>query len=269
VSEPSRYSSRNSLLQSLLRDHLDPGYAAAARARESGTARGSRVSQLVWLVVGCVAVGAVVGIANRTIGDDPDDYRKEVLASVYAAERRNDDLSAQRAALGTTADEARATALAGSAEGEQVLDRIRVLESAAGAEPVHGPGVVVSLDDRGAGDDRSVVLDRDLQAIVNALWAGGAEAVAIGDVRVGPEVTVRQAGGAILVDNRPVAPPYRITAVGPPVPLQTGFVVSPAYLRMSAVAQLYDIEFDLQGEDDLALPGANLHELRSAQEATR
>jgi uncharacterized protein YlxW (UPF0749 family) len=267
VSEPSRYSSRNSLLQSLLRDHLDPGYAAAARAREPGDH--SRPAQWVWLVIGCLAIGAVAGIANRTIGDDPDDYRKEVLSSVYAAERRNDELSAQRAELTTTADDARARALAGTAEGEQVLGRIHELESAAGAEPVSGPGIVVSLDDRGAADDRSIVLDRDLQGVVNALWAGGAEAVAIGDVRVGPEVTVRQAGGAMLVDNRPVAAPYRISAVGPQGPLQTGFVVSSAYLRMSAVAQLYDLNFDLQAEDELTLPGANLHELRSAKEATR
>jgi uncharacterized protein YlxW (UPF0749 family) len=263
-----RYSSRNSLLQSLLREHLDPGYAAAARLRSAG-ARPSRLSQLLWLLMGCAAIGLVVGVAHMTIGEDSDDYRREVLSSVYAAEQRNDELSAQRSDLTADADGGGAQALAGSAEGAQVLDRLRTLESAAAAEPVHGPGIMVSLDDRAVAQDRSVVLDRDLQAVVNALWAGGAEAVAIGDVRVGPGVTVRQAGGAILVDNRPVVPPYRITAVGSPARLETGFVVSPAYLRMSAVAQLYDIDFDVTAQDDLRLRGATVHELRSAEEPAR
>ncbi|WP_068276924.1 DUF881 domain-containing protein [Aldersonia kunmingensis] len=268
MTEPSRYSSRNSLLQSLLREHLDPGYAAAARAREDG-AGSSRIPQWLWLMVGCAVIGLVVGVAAVTIGEDSDDYRREVLSSVDAAEERNDELSTQRSELNTVADAARARALAGNTEGEQVLDRLRTLESAAGAEPVHGPGIVVTLDDRAAVKDRSVVLDRDVQAVVNALWASGAEAVSIGDVRVGPGVTVRQAGGAMLVDNKPVPSPYKIAAVGSPGQLETGFVVSPAYLRMSAVAQLYDIEFDVSAKEDLRLRGATVHELRSAEEATR
>ncbi len=55
---------------------------------------------------------------------------------------------------------------------------------------------------------KTVVLDRDLQTVVNALWAGGgAEAIAVGGVRIGPTVTIRQAGGAMLVDNQPVFSP--------------------------------------------------------------
>jgi uncharacterized protein YlxW (UPF0749 family) len=268
MTEPPRYSNRNSLLQSLLREHLDPGYAAAARARADG-ARPSRVPQWLWLLVGCAVIGLIVGVAHVTIGDGSDDYRREVLSRVDAAAERNDELSTQRSELTAAADAARATALAGNARGQQVLDRLQTLESAAGAEPVHGPGIVVTLDDRATAKDRSAVLDRDLQTVVNALWASGAEAVSIGDVRVGPGVTVRQAGGAMLVDDKPVPPPYKIAAVGPPGPLETGFVVSPAYLRMSAVAQLYDIEFDVSAQEDLRLHGATVHELRSAEEATR
>ena len=55
---------------------------------------------------------------------------------------------------------------------------------------------------------RQVILDRDLQLVVNSLWVSGAEAVSVGGVRIGPNVTIRQAGGGILVDNQPISSPY-------------------------------------------------------------
>ena len=85
-----------------------------------------------------------------------------------------------------------------------------------------GPGLTITVTDPGVGPDLSdvskqrvagrpqVILDRDLQLVVNSLWAGGAEAIAVGGVRIGPDVTIRQAGGAILVDNQPIASPYTI-----------------------------------------------------------
>ena len=74
--------------------------------------------------------------------------------------------------------------------------------------PVTGPGLRVVIDQAadagGAGDSATgAILDRDIQLLVNDLWAAGAEAVAIGGVRLRPTSAIRQAGGAILVDNRP------------------------------------------------------------------
>ena len=76
---------------------------------------------------------------------------------------------------------------------------------------------------------RQVILDRDLQLVVNSLWASGAEAIAVGGVRIGPNVTIRQAGGAILVDNQPISSPYAIVAIGPPHGMQDAFERSPGY----------------------------------------
>src|SRR5699024_11863661 len=57
------------------------------------------------------------------------------------------------------------------------------------------------------------VTDGDLQIAVNGLWAAGAEAVAVNGQRVGPTTAIRTAGSAVLVDFRPLSPPYRITVV--------------------------------------------------------
>ena len=249
----------NSLLRSLLTDHLDPGYAAAKKP-----------SSGMWLIVGGVLVGLVLGIAiaqSAKWSGGPAD-RDAILAKVRETEQRNDSLSGQRNSLATQTDSARGLALAGNAEGAVVLEQIDRMQAAAATDAVHGPGLVVTLSDGGSGG-RSTVLDRDVRAVVNALWASGAESVAVNDVRVGPSVTVRQAGGALLADNAPVFSPYRIEAIGSPGKLHTGFIVSDAYLRMSGINQLYGVGFDIAESDRLELPAANVHELRSAQEAGR
>ncbi|QBJ94674.1 DUF881 domain-containing protein [Rhodococcus sp. ABRD24] len=270
-----------SLLKSLMTEHLDPGYAGAANDRDQGHSKPTRVAAGVWIALGALLIGLVFGIAyaQATAGaPDASQERSEMLSKVRAAEERGRSLATNRDELTSRADEQRASALAGDAQGAEVLGQLRLLEAGAATEPVHGPGLVVTLTDLAArpdlsdssqrvpGSPKAGVLDRDLQSVVNALWASGAEAVAVGDVRVGPAVTIRQAGGAMLVDNQPVPSPYRVSAIGPPGKLQTGFVVSDAFLRMSAVRDLYGVGFSIAETDDLSLPAAAGREIRFAQE---
>jgi uncharacterized protein YlxW (UPF0749 family) len=100
-----------------------------------------------------------------------------------------------------------------------------------------------------------VILDRDIQLLVNDLWAAGAEGIAIGGVRVQPRSAIRQAGGSILVDNRPVFWPLTIEAVGDPSGMQVKLIGSAGYGRFSTFAQLYGIEFDVSAQETLNLPG--------------
>ncbi|MCL2534331.1 MAG: DUF881 domain-containing protein [Nocardiaceae bacterium] len=262
-------------------DHLDPGYAGAAADRELGHTKPTRIGASAWIALGAVLVGLVFGIAYAqasSSASDTDATRADILTEVRASEEHGRSLAASRDNLSARVDDLRASVLAGDAEGAEVLDQLHTLEAAAATEPVHGPGLVVTLTDpparpdlsgssqRTPGSLQAGVLDRDLQSVVNALWSRGAEAVAVGDVRVGPAVTIRQAGGAMLVDNQPVASPYRVSAIGPPQKLQTGFVVSDAYLRMSTVQQLYGVGFTVAESDDLRLPAAAGRETRFAQE---
>ena len=115
---------------------------------------------------------------------------------------------------------------------------------AAAATPVIGPGLTITVTDPGMSEDLSdvskervagsqqVILDRDLQLVVNSLWVSGAEAISVGGVRIGPNVTIRQAGGGILVDNQPISSPYVILAVGPPHAMQDVFDRSPGLQRL-------------------------------------
>src|SRR5918994_1872373 len=106
----------------------------------------------------------------------------------------------------------------------------------AGATEVEGPGVKLVVDDAKDTDqggdgpressgfsDTGRVRDRDMQRIVNGLWESGAEAVAINGQRLTALSAIRAAGDAILVDNRPLVPPYTVLAVGDGKKLSTAF----------------------------------------------
>jgi uncharacterized protein YlxW (UPF0749 family) len=97
-------------------------------------------------------------------------------------------------------------------------------QAAAGLTAVHGPGVVVVLNDAprrpdgsrpaGATPDDLVVHQQDVQAVVNALWAGGAEAMTLMGVRVIAMSAVRCVGNTLLLDGQVYSPPFEIAAIG-------------------------------------------------------
>lgn len=279
---PEKQVRRNpvpSLLTSLLTDHLDPGYGAAAAERSAQHTRKPRVPAALWLLGGAVVVGVIFGIAFSQLasGADVDRAGSDASAAVRAAQDRSAELEATQQALAEQVSSERDRALQSDVSGSALLDRLSAVESAAGIDSVSGPGLSVVVTEPVAQDgasDRSVrrgsgaaVLDRDIAAIVNSLWVSGAEAVSVDGIRVGPNVTIRQAGGAMLLDNRPIDSPYEIDAIGPPQRIQVQFVVSDAYLRMSTVAQLYGVGFTVRPATDLEFGPAAVRESFQAEEA--
>ncbi len=105
-----------------------------------------------------------------------------------------------------------------------------------------------------AGDGR--VRDRDLQEVVNALWAAGAEAIAINGQRLSALTAIREAGEAVLVDYRPVTPPYVIRAVGDPDTVEPAFVGSATAAAFRTLGDLYGVGFAVRRRDRMTLPAA-------------
>ncbi len=261
-----------SLLRSLMTDHLDPGYAEASATRSKPQGR----FDAVVLILGVVLVGCVFGVALAQAAGLSNQSGSDTLIRVRDADSRAASLEADRNSLLEEVQAARAAALQDDSGGVSVLSSLEQLEAAAGAERGAGPGIVVTVSEPPTPSDLSdvsknarrsseaAVLDRDLQAVVNSLWVCGAEAVSVNDIRIGPGVTIRQAGGAMLVDNRPVFSPYTISAIGPLNRMQAQFSVSDAYLRMSGLEQLYDIGFDVAAAEALEVPASSVRTVRSA-----
>ena len=113
---------------------------------------------------------------------------------------------------------------------------------------------------------QQVILDRDLQQVVNSLWVSGAEAISVGGVRIGPNVTIRQAGGGILVDNQPISSPYVILAIGPPHSVQDVFERSPGLQRLRLLEGSYGVGVSVSTSEALTLPASPVRDVNFARE---
>lgn len=107
---------------------------------------------------------------------------------------------------------------------------------AAGAVPVEGSALEVTLWDapqvtEGIGaeipPDALVVHQQDIEAVMNALWAGGAEAMAVQGQRVISTSGVRCVGNVLYIHGRTYSPPYTIAAVGDPDQMERALLAEP------------------------------------------
>jgi uncharacterized protein YlxW (UPF0749 family) len=272
-----------SLLRVLLSEHLDPGYAAAAAKRDrSGAPQTSRARAVIWvwqalaaLLVTTVFAAAVA--QARLVAPGVSAAQRVLADSVRSEEAATSGLTARRNALTAQRDDVQRQALADNAEGQRLLANLDRLSLAAASTPVTGPGLSVTVTDPGLGPNlsdvskqrvagsRQIILDRDLQLVVNSLWASGAEAISVGGVRIGPNVTIRQAGGAILVDNNPIRSPYTVLAIGPPHSLQDVFNSSPGLRRLRLLEASYGVGVDVSARDSLTLPAGAVRDVKFAK----
>ena len=266
-----------SLLRSLLSEHLDPGYAAAAKQGR----RRSRAAEWSWQLIAALSVAAVLVLAwSQAQATRPGvaESRQVLAGSVAATQSTTDELTDRRDSLAAEVDAERRTRLEGDAIGRRLLAELDQANFAAPATPVIGPGLTVTVTDPGITPDltdvskervegsRQVILDRDLQLVVNSLWVAGAEAVSVGGVRIGPNVTIRQAGGGILVDNKPISSPYAILAVGPPHAMQESFDRSTGLQRLRLLEASYGVGVTVASGDGLALPAGSVRDINFAKQ---
>ncbi|OBF93007.1 hypothetical protein A5791_13125 [Mycobacterium sp. 852002-51163_SCH5372311] len=187
---------------------------------------------LVCLLAGLLlaATHGVSGGAEIRRSDAPRlvDLVRETRSSVSRLDAERNALAAKiDAAHGRSSDAALAAMLRRSAE----------LAGEAGMNPVHGPGLVVTLDDaqrdtngrfpRDASPDDLVVHQQDIEAVLNALWSAGAEAIQMQDQRIIATSMPRCVGNTLLLNGRTYSPPYAITAIGNASAMQAALAGAP------------------------------------------
>lgn len=270
-----------SLLTNIMEHSLDDGYAeAAARRGSTGTSRlPSALSGRLWLAAGLVLTAVVVTVgAAQTRASAPTEAkeRQKLVDRVQTESRTTDALQRTVDSLRTTVSDAQHAALRD--HGGQ--GRVPLLELLSAATPVHGPGVKLVVDDAkeassgGSGprqsdgfSDTGRVRDRDMQRVVNGLWESGAEAVSINGQRLTALSAVRAAGEAILVNNKPLAPPYTVLAIGDGERLRTRFQDSADGQYLQVLKDDYGIRASVGVEKDLHLPAAPSLVVRYAKPA--
>ena len=134
------------------------------------------------------------------------------------------------------------------------------LKFAVGLTALTGPGLVVTLDDAHGQVDPSidpndtVVHQSDLQAVVNSLWGGGAEAMSISDQRIITTSAVRCVGNTLLLNGRVYSPPFRIVAVGPAAAMQAALGRSPGVALYRQAADVLGLTYRVQAQSSVAVP---------------
>ena len=273
-----------SLLRALLSEHLDPGYAAAAAKRGIADAPRSgrqRVFGWLWQAAAALLIATVFAAAvaqARSVAPGVRSAQQLLLGNVRSTEGSAAKLNQRRGELAKRVDDVQRHALAEDAEGQRLLKRLDALSLAAASTAIIGPGLKVTVTDPGAGPNlsdvskqrvngsRQIILDRDLQLLVNSLWASGAEAISVGGVRIGPNVTIRQAGGAILVDNNPTSSPYTVLAIGPPRAMRDVFDNSPGMQRLRLLQISYGVVVTVDAADGLTLPAGSVRDVKFAKQ---
>ena len=269
--DPSTRVYAPDFLTELFRNPLDPGYGDAAARRATGSM--SRLREVLGRPVSLVVlalIGFLFAVAYReTVAEEPSraTARAGLVAEIKGREAETDRLTERAEQLREEVGRQRDAALSGSQ-----ASRLRTLEAGTGLARVRGDGVVVRLADAAADQDGvtggdagpSRVLYSDLQKVANALWAAGAEAVAVNGQRLTATSTIRSAGEAILVDYRPVTGPYEVQAIGPRS-MRDRFDESRAAALMREVARTTGLSFGVKRVDDLTLPAAPQPRLRYAE----
>jgi uncharacterized protein YlxW (UPF0749 family) len=273
-----------SLLDAVLAETLDPAYAeaAAARAARGGDGAGrsrrrGRARTLVALTM--AAAGLLVAVTYdqaAAAAQGREQVRAALIDDIEHESAASDELAVQLEDLRIEVSSTRDQLLAATTVGQGALDELARAERGAAAVPVTGPGLLVTLanadpkaDEDPVGgttpqDPRERVRDGDLQLVVNALWAAGAEAVSINGQRLGATTAIRFAGEAVLVDFRPVTNPYEVSAIGDPDTLSSKFLASPEVGALAVISESFGLRFEFSREDELTLPAASTPELRNA-----
>jgi uncharacterized protein YlxW (UPF0749 family) len=203
--------------------------------------------------------------ATTANGTELRNDRRPELSGLITERKRQVDEAKTRASALRAQNEAQARREAGSdqrvadqrARGDAVL-------GAAGLTALHGSGLTVRLDDAprrqdggrppGARPDDLVVHQQDVQAVVNALWAGGAEAMTIMGVRVISTSAVRCVGNTLLLDGRVYSPPFEITAIGDPARMQKALDGAEGVRLFRDAVASFGLGYQMKVETDVTVP---------------
>ncbi|MDI5908411.1 MULTISPECIES: DUF881 domain-containing protein [Streptomyces] len=146
-------------------------------------------------------------------------------------------------------------------------DKLAALEDRAGTQKIKGKAVTVTLDDAPPNataklpgypepqPDYLVIHQQDLQAVVNALWKGGARGIKVMDQRLISTSAVRCVGNTLILQGRVYSPPYKIQAVGDPGKLKQALADSKAIQNYMVYVNVYGLGWNVADDGTVTLPG--------------
>lgn len=181
----------------------------------------------------------------------------ELIEVIRDNGRRNAELTRVVGDLRTDVDDLTRLSAAEPATSERLVQ----VSDTAGLTGASGPGFTVILTDAplsvqvpGIDEDLLVVHQQDIQAVANALWQSGAEAMTIQGQRVITTTGIKCVGNSVVLHGIPYSPPYVLSAIGDPDRLAAGIASSPYLEAYRQHAEAYDLGYQQRREPTLAFP---------------
>ncbi|WP_296157119.1 DUF881 domain-containing protein [uncultured Gardnerella sp.] len=128
---------------------------------------------------------------------------------------------------------------------------------------IQGPGITVTLNDsplwkstvNGSGSSPNindyVIHQQDIEAVVNALWRGGAEAMTIQGQRVLFNSAVICIGNVLMLQGHQYSPPYKISAIGSTEDMLESLDNSPAILTYKDYVNAFGLGWKVEKKENL------------------
>ena len=234
-------------------------------ARDSRDAGASPSPWRIGVPVVCLLAGLLLG-ATHGVSRGGEIRRSDAprLVDLVRSERSAvEHLTTERDQLANTIDSTHGRSPDAALAAMQ--RRSAELAADAGLEPVHGPGLTVTLDDaqrdangrfpRDASPDDLVVHQQDIQAVLNALWSAGAEAVQMQDQRIIATSVPRCVGNTLLLNGRTYSPPYRLTAIGDAAAMQAALAAAPLVILYKQYVVRFGLGYIEQVSPDVRIVG--------------
>jgi uncharacterized protein YlxW (UPF0749 family) len=183
-----------------------------------------------------------------------------LVRSVQQLEASNADSRQKIAALRSQIDALEAIAAQRSAATQALQNQVADLRAHAGLTTLRGPGVEVDLANGVPGLDSSsepgyLVNFKDVQDLVNLLFARGAEGIAVNGRRITPLSAFSGSEGQVIIDQGPpVTAPIRLSAVGDRNRMEAALSDPSALSDIRAREVQFQLQVSFSGGPDLALP---------------
>jgi uncharacterized protein YlxW (UPF0749 family) len=231
-----------------------------------------RLSRPQWAVSIAVALAVIGFIAaaqwNSSLARQEfvTSAQRVLVSEAEQAQRQQESLRAQLEEAEARVREFQARDEGSRTEQERLNQEVAAARLVAGLTSVTGPGVIIEVADSlrpvppDARSSNYIVLVDDVRDLVTALWASGAEAVAISgggpgspSERLVSTTSIYGVGASILVNTAFLSPPFRIEAIGPDG-LHDRFLAHPSYLsRVLPRIEAYGLQFASEPRSEVTI----------------
>jgi len=155
------------------------------------------------------------------------------------------------------------SAQVGSRDVQRVQARVEDLRDPSGLTPREGEGMRIVLSDSPLQADETtqplkflIVHQQDIQAVVNAMWRGGASAVTVQGQRIVSTTGIKCEANSVTLQGVPYPQPYVIEAVGNPEVLAASVDNDPylSFYRQQSLAEDIRIGWEMTAADEVEAP---------------